>query len=53
MHEGRDRLDLGQTEALPLGDAVGALPSLPPGAFLVRGAFGSHYTEYVSVTLSP
>jgi hypothetical protein len=30
-----------------------ALPNLPPGAHLVRGAFGTHWTEYVSFTLSP
>ena len=30
-----------------------ALPNPPAGAYLVRGAFGTHYTEYVSFTLLP
>jgi hypothetical protein len=30
-----------------------ALPNPPAGAYLVRGAFGTHWTQYVSFTLSP
>lgn len=33
-----------------MGDAM---PNPPPGAYLVRGALGTHWTDYVSFTLSP
>jgi hypothetical protein len=48
------RFAAGETKQYLFDFVMGtALPNPPAGDYLARGAFGTHWTEYVSFTLSP